>query len=88
MPSPAYLISRVGDPIFALFIGVGATVTRINREEKEQGRTTQQTIDAAFRYEEGKFLALPSYLFTDIIQKNRLSSLGRPEKELIVVEGP
>ncbi|KAF7868329.1 hypothetical protein EAF04_004861 [Stromatinia cepivora] len=49
MPSPAYLISRVGDPIFALFIGVGATVTRINREEKEQGRTTQQTIDAAFR---------------------------------------
>ncbi|QSZ34566.1 hypothetical protein DSL72_006160 [Monilinia vaccinii-corymbosi] len=49
MPSPAYLISRVGDPIFALFIGVGATATRINREEKEQGRTTQQTIDSAFR---------------------------------------
>ncbi|KAG4035670.1 hypothetical protein MFRU_001g04390 [Monilinia fructicola] len=49
MPSPAYLISRVGDPIFALFIGVGATVTRINREEKEQGRTTKQTIDSAFR---------------------------------------
>lgn len=50
MPTPTYLISRVGDPIFALFIGVGATVTRINREEKEQGRTTQQTIDSAFRY--------------------------------------
>ncbi|KAM0320856.1 hypothetical protein ACHAO8_000150 [Botrytis cinerea] len=49
MPTPTYLISRVGDPIFALFIGVGATVTRINREEKEQGRTTQQTIDSAFR---------------------------------------
>lgn len=63
MPSPAYLISRVGDPIFALFIGVGATVTRINREEKEQGRTTKQTIDSAFRYGALK-LILPGYLVT------------------------
>ncbi|KAJ8071041.1 hypothetical protein OCU04_001388 [Sclerotinia nivalis] len=66
MPSPAYLISRVGDPIFALFIGVGASVTRINREEKEQGRTAQQTIDAAFRYEFRKYI-FPGSLLTYIL---------------------
>jgi len=49
MPSPIHLISKVGDPIFSLFIGVSAAATRINREEKELGHTTQQTIDAAFR---------------------------------------
>ncbi|PQE22817.1 non-classical export 1 protein [Rutstroemia sp. NJR-2017a BBW] len=46
MPAPAYLISKVSDPLFALFIGIGAAVTRINREEKEQGRTTKQTVDS------------------------------------------
>jgi hypothetical protein len=50
MSPPTYLISRVADPFFALFIGVGAAATRINREEKELGRTTQQTIDAGLRY--------------------------------------
>ena len=50
MPSPAHLISKVGDPIFAIFIGLSAAATRINREEKELGRSTQQTIDAGFRY--------------------------------------
>jgi hypothetical protein len=50
MPSPAYLISKAGDPIFALFIGISAAATRINREEKEMGRSTQQTLDAARRY--------------------------------------
>ncbi|PSS22897.1 hypothetical protein M430DRAFT_16842 [Amorphotheca resinae ATCC 22711] len=49
MPSPAYLISKAGDPIFALFIGISAAATRINREEKEMGRSTQQTLDAARR---------------------------------------
>jgi hypothetical protein len=50
MPSPAHLISRVGDPIFAAVIGLSAAATRINREEKELGHGTQQTIDAGLRY--------------------------------------
>jgi hypothetical protein len=50
MPSPAHLISKVGDPIFAVVIGLSAAATRINREEKELGRSTQQTIDAGLRY--------------------------------------
>jgi hypothetical protein len=50
MPPSAYLISRVADPIFALFIGLGAAATRINREEKELGHTTRQTVDAGLRY--------------------------------------
>ncbi|PMD38995.1 hypothetical protein L207DRAFT_584389 [Hyaloscypha variabilis F] len=49
MPSPAHLISKVGDPIFAAVIGLSAAATRINREEKELGRSTQQTIDAGLR---------------------------------------
>jgi hypothetical protein len=51
MPSPAHIISKVGDPIFAVFIGLGAAATRINREEKEQGRSTKTTIDAGLRWE-------------------------------------
>jgi len=50
MPSLAHLISKVGDPIFAAFIGLSAAGMRINREEKELGRTTQDTINAGFRY--------------------------------------
>ncbi|RQM06744.1 hypothetical protein DH86_00003962 [Scytalidium sp. 3C] len=42
-------MSTIGDPIFALFIGLSAAATRINREEKELGHTTKQTIDAGFR---------------------------------------
>jgi len=49
MAPPTYLISRVADPLFALFIGLSAAAMRINREEKELGRTTQETIDAGFR---------------------------------------
>lgn len=49
MPAPTYLISKVGDPLFALFIGLSAAVIRINREEKELGHSSQQTIDAGFR---------------------------------------
>jgi NaMN:DMB phosphoribosyltransferase len=49
MPSPAHLISKVGDPIFAAFIGLSAATMRINREEKELGRSTQETINAGFR---------------------------------------
>jgi hypothetical protein len=50
MKPPTYLISKIADPIFALFIGLSAAATRINREEKELGHNTQQTIDAGFRY--------------------------------------
>jgi Non-classical export protein 1 len=50
MPPPTYLISKIADPIFALFIGVSAAAMRINREEKELGKTTKETIDAGFRY--------------------------------------
>ncbi|KAI1196014.1 hypothetical protein F5X97DRAFT_226098 [Nemania serpens] len=49
MAPPTYIISRVADPIFALAIGLGAAALRINREEKEKGRTTQQTINSAKR---------------------------------------
>lgn len=49
MPAPTYLISKVADPIFAVFIGLGAAATRINREEKEIGHSTQQTIDVGLR---------------------------------------
>jgi hypothetical protein len=36
---------RALDPIFAISIGLAAAATRINREEKEKGRSTQETID-------------------------------------------
>ncbi|KFY33877.1 hypothetical protein V494_07241 [Pseudogymnoascus sp. VKM F-4513 (FW-928)] len=49
MAPPAYIISRAADPIFALFIGLGAATMRINREEKELGRSTKETIDAGLR---------------------------------------
>lgn len=47
--APAYLISRGLDPLFALFIGTSAAAMRISREEKEMGRSTQETIDAGLR---------------------------------------
>jgi hypothetical protein len=64
MPSPAYLVSKVGDPIFAAFIGLGAAATRINREEKEQGRSTQMTIDAGLRcvYQDGILFRVPNWV--------------------------
>ncbi|KAF1926562.1 uncharacterized protein M421DRAFT_6838 [Didymella exigua CBS 183.55] len=40
-----YIISKALDPIFAISIGLAAAVTRINREEKEKDRSTQETID-------------------------------------------
>lgn len=49
MAPAAYIISRSLDPIFALFIGVGAATMRINREEKELGRSTKETLDAGLR---------------------------------------
>ncbi|KAG5939745.1 hypothetical protein E4U59_002902 [Claviceps monticola] len=49
MAAPAYIISRVADPIFAVFIGVSATAMRINREEKAKGYTPRQTVDNGLR---------------------------------------
>ena len=49
MAPSTYIISRVVDPIFGVAIGVGAAVLRISREEKEKGRTTQDSIAALRR---------------------------------------
>ncbi|PSN67848.1 hypothetical protein BS50DRAFT_572839 [Corynespora cassiicola Philippines] len=40
-----YIISRTLDPIFAISMGLAAAATRINREEKEKGRNTGETLD-------------------------------------------
>ncbi|KUI60631.1 hypothetical protein VP1G_11151 [Cytospora mali] len=55
MPAPTYIISKVADPIFAVFIGLSAAATRINREEKEKGRTTSETINAGLRHKNRAF---------------------------------
>ncbi|KAA8620253.1 repeatdomain containing protein [Pyrenophora tritici-repentis] len=39
-----YIISKRLDPLFAISIGLAAALTRINREEKEKGRSTQETL--------------------------------------------
>lgn len=49
MAPPTYIISKVADPIFAVVIGMGAAATRINREEKEKGQTTDQTLESIKR---------------------------------------
>ncbi|TVY57174.1 hypothetical protein LSUE1_G007888 [Lachnellula suecica] len=46
MPAPTYIITRTLDPLFAVFIGLSAAAMRINREEKEVGRSTKETVDA------------------------------------------
>jgi hypothetical protein len=50
MAPPAYIISKVGDPIFAVVIGLGAAAMRINREGKEKGKTASETVQAGLRY--------------------------------------
>lgn len=37
------------DPIFAITVGLSAAVMKVNREEKEKGRSTQQTIESLRR---------------------------------------
>ncbi|KAH3955889.1 hypothetical protein HBH70_015390 [Parastagonospora nodorum] len=44
-----YIISKSLDPIFAISIGLAAAITRINREEKEKGRSTAQSMDVLKR---------------------------------------
>ncbi|KAF2478632.1 hypothetical protein BDY17DRAFT_328163 [Neohortaea acidophila] len=39
-----YIISKRLDPIFALSVGIAAAAVRINREEKEKGNTTQESV--------------------------------------------
>ncbi len=41
--------NRTLDPLFALSIGLTAALVRINREEKEKGKSTTQTIDSLKR---------------------------------------
>ncbi|KAL1306543.1 hypothetical protein AAFC00_005233 [Neodothiora populina] len=38
-PRYAYIISRNLDPVFAIFIGISATAVRVNRDEKDKGKT-------------------------------------------------
>ncbi|KAJ5105171.1 hypothetical protein NUU61_002518 [Penicillium alfredii] len=33
---PVYLISRIGDPLFALTMGITAAMTRIRRDQQEK----------------------------------------------------
>ncbi|RDW83093.1 hypothetical protein BP5796_04584 [Coleophoma crateriformis] len=47
--APKYLISKIGDPLFALFIGATAAATRVRREEQEAGRSSAQTMEALNR---------------------------------------
>ena len=81
MAPPAYIISRAADPIFAVFIGLSAAATRINREEKAKGKTTNETIEAARRYDSlGLFIdmepsnddPLLTYLFQGALGSQRL----------------
>ncbi|KAI6092777.1 hypothetical protein F4821DRAFT_110976 [Hypoxylon rubiginosum] len=60
MAPPTYIISRMGDPIFAVIIGLGAAATRINREQKEKGKTTEQTIEAGKRRFGSLFTSKPA----------------------------
>jgi hypothetical protein len=47
--SHTHRLHRRLDPIFAISIGLAAAVTRINREEKEKGRSTQESWDVLKR---------------------------------------
>jgi hypothetical protein len=38
--------SRGIDPFFAMGIGIAAAAVRINREEKEKGKSTQQSVES------------------------------------------
>jgi hypothetical protein len=43
------IVRRRLDPIFAISIGLAAAATRINREEKEKGRSTAESVDVLRR---------------------------------------
>jgi hypothetical protein len=71
MAAPVYIISRVADPIFAVVIGLSAAALRINREEKDKGRSTQETFAAARRYVGNSWLHI-HMSFTETIVPRRL----------------
>ena len=72
MAPPVYIISRAVDPIFAVFIGVSAAALRINREEKEKGRTTRETIEAARRYVHHASISTANICSQRFIQTSRI----------------
>lgn len=49
MGSEADNLRRGLDPLFAISIGLAAAFTRINREEKERGRSSPESIDVLKR---------------------------------------
>lgn len=49
LAEPHFLVRRVIDPIFAMSIGITAAGVRINREEKEKGRSTQESFEGLKR---------------------------------------
>ncbi|KAG6037417.1 hypothetical protein E4U41_005154 [Claviceps citrina] len=72
MAAPAYIISRVADPIFAVLIGVSAAAMRINREETAKGYTAQQTVDNALRYAlwHGRVMVMTVGMLTGVLLPN------------------
>ncbi|KAF1353394.1 hypothetical protein BDV97DRAFT_396230 [Delphinella strobiligena] len=48
-PRYAYIISKNLDPVFAVFIGASAAAVKINRDEKEKGKSTQDIFEALRR---------------------------------------
>lgn len=67
MPTPTYIISKVADPIFAVVIGLSAATTRINREEKEKGVPTSETVAAGKRYVSHFIAQPPTLVFSDAL---------------------
>lgn len=43
------MFGRAIDPLFAVGVGVVAAAVRVNREEKEKGQTTEQTVESLKR---------------------------------------
>ncbi|KAF1990674.1 hypothetical protein K402DRAFT_417443 [Aulographum hederae CBS 113979] len=44
-----YIISKRLDPLFAVSIGIAAAGVRVQREEKEKGRSTEETLQSLRR---------------------------------------
>ncbi|KAJ5090384.1 hypothetical protein N7532_009068 [Penicillium argentinense] len=44
----AYLLSRIGDPIFALTMGVSAALTRIRRDQIEKSPSPEKAAEIGY----------------------------------------
>ncbi|KAF2718563.1 hypothetical protein K431DRAFT_305981 [Polychaeton citri CBS 116435] len=44
--SAPFIFSKTLDPLFAILVGATAAGVRINREEKEKGRSTQESLES------------------------------------------